>query len=309
MLTLYTLVEICMARTPRIRPRIKSLQKILYPSCLVTGCIGIIMGVDLRGAFGIYRNYPKFPRVTLEVMGIIPTICWGNVWLQQLCQSVFKASEYEGPFRIGQRPLLQKFVLMFTMLFWILALLISCGLMIYFNEMKYALVLWSMGMVEWLMIQTITWKCLSIMNASEAQSSMSMLILRKRDSSKNLFQDIRDRFRALPDRDRMIMKLRSSQLLGVGILVFCALACAYHSTLGWKETMDPVTEADPDNFVFSPIVVLGGGIIALVDISSLICLGFSLGCSSPADDILRTPNSGRMSGNSGGERDRLQCSN
>jgi Na+/glutamate symporter len=139
LLTLYSLVEICISRSPRIKPKIKSLQKILYPCCLVTGCIGVIMGIDLRGAFGIYRAYPRFPRVTLEVMGIIPTITWGNFWMQQLCQSVFKASNYEGPFEIGRRPALQKLVVIFTAFFWILALLISCALMVTFNQLKYGL--------------------------------------------------------------------------------------------------------------------------------------------------------------------------
>src|SRR5690242_12933250 len=76
---LLSIIEICFAFTTH-RRQIKTLQKVTLPCTLITGIIGMVSGIDLRGAFQIFTAIPDFPRICIELFGIVPAMTICHTW-------------------------------------------------------------------------------------------------------------------------------------------------------------------------------------------------------------------------------------
>jgi hypothetical protein len=101
---LFALVEMCLSRSIWLDKRGtegKIIQKALFPCSLVTGLLGAIVGVDIRGAYGIYTVFPDFPRFCLEILTVIPTVSFSFIWMLQLYASICRASGSPGFLRTG----------------------------------------------------------------------------------------------------------------------------------------------------------------------------------------------------------------
>eukprot|EP00475_Leptophrys_vorax_P035311 TRINITY_DN5805_c0_g1_i1.p1 TRINITY_DN5805_c0_g1~~TRINITY_DN5805_c0_g1_i1.p1 ORF type:complete len:317 (+),score=59.99 TRINITY_DN5805_c0_g1_i1:30-980(+) len=288
-LVVFASVELCLAQVPANKAKQKSLQKRLYPCALLTGIIGLVMGVDLRGVFGVYRDWPRLPRIILELSDTVPTVTWGLLWLQQLCDSSFRSSGYSGPCGIGNKPKWQKGIVAFLVLNYVLLIILSCALMDHFNLIRYGLILWAAGILLCFGIHGVTWKLLRVMTqTSHMVQTPSAKETSSTERSFKSYDSARIRFKTMSDREWILVKLQLSQVLGLVLTLFIVCAMIYHFTLGWNETLDPYTTADPIAYTFSPVVFLAAGSVVVINISCLAGLGSIVGCmpSEPGSKIL-----------------------
>jgi hypothetical protein len=277
----FSIIEIYLSRSlwkDNKKTESKALQKALMPCCLLTGLIGVIIGVDIRGAFQIYTTIPDYVRFWLMIMGVVPGLAFAHVWLLQIYASVCKANGYSGFLGTGINVKRRSILLGFFICSWIILVPVATSCMLYFNRLVYANILWIWGVFNTSLTLYYSINCHALMNESiENLTGGSKSTNKPGDKNHMLYE-----------RKLIVQKLRLGILCSSGIWCFCFGSTIYHFTVARKYDIVPILHADPENYSASVVVILSSLSMAIICIGALCLLGNLFGCrpddSEPSKD-------------------------
>eukprot|EP00475_Leptophrys_vorax_P019287 TRINITY_DN2633_c0_g1_i1.p1 TRINITY_DN2633_c0_g1~~TRINITY_DN2633_c0_g1_i1.p1 ORF type:complete len:296 (-),score=42.30 TRINITY_DN2633_c0_g1_i1:26-913(-) len=247
----------------------KTFQKAWFPASFITGLLGVIMGIDLRGAFGIYRRIPRCLKIGGELMAIVPPIYAVHVWQQKFIFTTCMATAYEGPWGIGVNEKFQERMVFLLTFCWFADVILTTGLLCLYNNLRWGACLWAWGLLVGVSSYLVNHKMKSVV----------LEVSRSTDDKNRSFGKG-------PTRDsRLLQKLTWIQYVIACANSLCLMAFIYHLTFGLDQTMDSFVQADPQNYTISPILILAGLCNSTMCIGVLFITGSSTKMGSTSSSV------------------------
>jgi hypothetical protein len=245
-------VEICLHRRNSLKSRVKILQRVWFPAAFVTSIAGCLVGIDLRGAFGIQTRVPVMVRVLLFVFTLILPACCALVFVQQLFLTTSATCGFRGPFNIGQRDDLQVKVLIVLIALWVFSCTLS-GIMISLtNRLIYGIFILSYGVLIGVSASYLSSKMKRMVEeTSETTSASLMLTSRSNLDSTGSTEDY-----TRLDSKFLSRKMTTSIVVCYLLTLSCLLGIGYLVTWGREETIVDIISPNPQVYFPSVIIYL-----------------------------------------------------
>jgi hypothetical protein len=226
--------ELYLHQFPPLKDRVKTLQKVWFPTATFVGIYGMLQGIDSRGVFGIYTSMPRIAAILWRILILIPPIMCGHVFIQQLILTACRTLSINGPFNIGVNEKKQFKILIVLAMIWLTMFITVAVLMGITNRLHWAIIIWAYVCVFTFLAQIMAIRVRRIV----AESSV------------------------LTGRTEEVQPLLTKLLMGViitiGILLVCLGAIVYHVTVGWQVTIDGELQPDPGTYSPSPVLYTVG---------------------------------------------------
>jgi hypothetical protein len=299
----FSIAELFTALKPHNVKKVKIFQTLVILGTLILSFFGIIVVIDWRSVYGIYTHtYPEYWIPLSLIISIIPMLCFGVVWIEQMYITVCKAMHKSGPFEIMTRPKLLRNITLGTIGFFIVCDVVTALLVIVTDRLSYAAFLFGPVAALSAVSTYITLECKKLTESFEknpiplgsqkvslidkapmfietrsfASSLWGKSSSRTSEKEKSLDSKSYD-----PDaqrrRQRQVVSFQISvgYSLSIAILIVCAFGFCYSvSPLGLNERVSEFIHSDPSNFQISGVVYSAKVALLTTMSISLMNLGF-----------------------------------
>jgi hypothetical protein len=265
-LFLLSIAEVINGLKPENRPKIKIFQKLVIPGTLIFSFFAMLLLIDFHGIHGIFTNTrPEIWLPLFLLFPIIPMLCFGIVWVEQMFVTVCRVTGNSGPFGIAHNPALLNRVKITVAILFAACDVVTAIVIVVTGQLRFASVLFGPVAVVTTASTLITRMCQRIVQESElintgtsttspeVESPRSQVPSVDMDSRKSTIVTENEKKR---ENLRRIMhfKITVGYILSISLCVICTVGFFYSiSPLGFRETMNSVVHADPNKFEVSGV--------------------------------------------------------
>jgi hypothetical protein len=271
---LFTIVDIYFASRPENRPKVKSLQKVLYGCSLLSCLFAMAFTFDGRGAWRILTAVPDVIRLLCELMPAALIGIHVTNWKLSVAFSLCQAKVIVAPLRLFESIRDLRLMVALLSVMWIVSSSLTAILLSIYKRLVFTSIL-----SGWICIQSsmsayiaskISWYSYEEIKRLEQESRTSNTSIPSPSKSSNVQETM------LITRKKALLKFVYSAFLGVVVALVTLSTFVYYLTLSGRRTStEDLLRADPDDYEFFVLPWILVVTIAIVFTGGLVQYGFS----------------------------------